>query len=117
MLTMTLAYSSSTGSNIKLFMAHYRQNFPEATILPKMHLLEDHVVPWLRRWHVGFGFMGEQGAESIHASFNQIARAYVGVRGRVEQFKLTVEAHHQKINPSDLVLRPTAPKKKKSVAN
>ncbi len=55
--------------------------------------------------------MGEQGAESIHASFNQIVRAYVGVYDRVEQFKLTVEAHHQKINPSNLVLHPTAPKK------
>ncbi len=70
-------------------MADYRRNFPQATILPKMHLLEDDVVPWLRRWHIGCGFMGEQGAESIHASFNLIARAYVGVRGRVEQFRLT----------------------------
>lgn len=32
-----------------------------------MHMLEEHVVPWLRMWHVGFGLMGEQGAESIHA--------------------------------------------------
>lgn len=101
------------GSNIKLFMEDYRCKFPQATITPKMHLLEDHVVPWLRRWHVGFGFMGEQGAESIHASFNQIARAYVGVRNKVQQFKLVVEAHHQKVNPMNVALRPTLPKKKK----
>ena len=34
---------------------------------PKMHMLEDHVVPFLREWHVGFGFHREQGAESLHA--------------------------------------------------
>ena len=44
-------------------MGYYRLTFPQATVLPKMHILEDHVVPWIRRWRVGFGFMGEQGAE------------------------------------------------------
>ncbi len=89
-LTNGHIHTSFIGLDIKLFMKDYRQKFPEATVLPKMHLLEDHVVPWLRRWHVGFGFMGEQGAESIHCSFNQLTRAYMGVRGCVDQFKLVV---------------------------
>lgn len=33
----------------------------------EMHMLEEHVVPWLKEWHIGFRMMGEQGAESIHA--------------------------------------------------
>jgi len=58
--------------DIKTFMAYYRATFPLATVLPKMHILEDHIVPWIRQWQVGFGFMGEQGAESIHAYFNSL---------------------------------------------
>ena len=48
-------------------MAFYRAQFPWATVIPKLHVMEDHVIPWLRRFHVGAGLMGEQGAESIHA--------------------------------------------------
>lgn len=51
--------------DIAAIMAFYRQTFPTATILPKMHILEDHVIPWMQRWHIGARLMGEQGAESI----------------------------------------------------
>ena len=51
---------------IKVFMECYRDSYPTASVLPKMHILEEHVVPWLRMWHVG---LGEQGAESIHKYF------------------------------------------------
>ena len=31
------------------------------------------MVPWIRQWKgAGFGLMGEQGAESIHAEFNRL---------------------------------------------
>ena len=46
----------------------YLQTFPLATVLPKMNFLEYHVVPWLNKWRIGLGFMGEQGAKSIHAA-------------------------------------------------
>ena len=43
---------------------------PLTSIMVKMHLLENHMVPFLRQWNgVGFGLMGEQGAESVHAEF------------------------------------------------
>ena len=47
-----------------------RSEFPEATIIPKLHLLEDHMVEWLKKYHMAPGLMGEQGAESIHAHLN-----------------------------------------------
>ena len=55
--------------NIARFMAYYRSQFPTATVTPKLHMLEEHV-PWIKRWGMGFGLLGEQGAESIHAYFN-----------------------------------------------
>ena len=57
-------------------MAFYRETFPDASVLPKMHMLESHVVPYFKQWGVGLGLMGEQGAESIHAAVNGISRAY-----------------------------------------
>eukprot|EP00731_Ephydatia_muelleri_P033461 Em0030g18a len=41
----------------------YRNTYPEATVPLKMHLLEDHAVQWANTYHVGFGLLGEQGAE------------------------------------------------------
>ena len=45
-------------------MTFYREQFPQATVIPKMHMLEKHVVDWLDQWQVGIGLMGEQGAEA-----------------------------------------------------
>eukprot|EP00731_Ephydatia_muelleri_P005467 Em0002g1643a len=69
-------YVSEAGCNdlehaIATFMAHFRATFPGENIPIKMHMLEDHAVDWIRsNQHIGFGLMGEQGAESIHARFN-----------------------------------------------
>ena len=35
-------------------------------------MLEDHVVPWMRKWHWALGLHREQGAESIHNIFNTL---------------------------------------------
>ena len=35
-------------------------------------MLEDHILPWIKKWRVGCGMMGEQGAESLHAQFNKL---------------------------------------------
>ena len=42
-------------------------------------MLEEHMLPWLRKWYVGFGLLGEQGTESIHAHFNTLGRTYRSV--------------------------------------
>jgi hypothetical protein len=40
-------FHSYTGGFIKEFMEYYRKTFPHATVLPKMHFLESHLVEWL----------------------------------------------------------------------
>ena len=52
-----------------------------------MHMLEMHVVPWLKRWGVGLEIMGEQGAESIHAAINNITPAYLNIPDKVKRLK------------------------------
>ena len=60
----------STAENIKKF---YCREVTSATITPIINMLEEHVVPWVK---MGFGLLGEQGAESIHASFNSLKRQW-----------------------------------------
>ena len=55
---------------IDSFLKFYQEHFPSASVLLKMHMLEDHIIPWVKQWRVGCGLMGEQGAEPLHASFN-----------------------------------------------
>ncbi|KAL5484105.1 hypothetical protein EMCRGX_G020553 [Ephydatia muelleri] len=68
--------ASQLAAAIPSFMESFRRAFPKATTPIKMHLLEDHALQWANRMHVGFGLLGEQGAESIHAKFNTLLSQY-----------------------------------------
>ena len=84
-------------ANIKAFLQNYRSTLPTASITPKLHMLEDHVMPWVRRWKFGLGFHGEQGAESIHARFNSMQRTYASVRNATERLKAIVKEHNMSV--------------------
>ena len=95
-------------------MEFYRKSFPSATFLPKLHLLEDHIVPWIKQWKVGCGIMGEQGAESLHASFNCTERAFNSMKDRVERLKVLLQNHQLQIQPTNTSLEPPLLKKRKT---
>ena len=59
---------------IQEFMAFYYILKQKSPI--KMHLLEDHAVQWANTYHAGFGLLGEQGAELIHAKFNRLGLVF-----------------------------------------
>lgn len=71
-----------------------------------MHILEDHIVPWVRRWKVGSGFMGEQEAESLHAEYSYTEKAYNNMRDRVERLRVVLQNHHLRILPVNEALQP-----------
>ena len=52
-----------------------------------MHLLEDHMVEWLKQYNMGAGFMGEQGAESIHSHLKRLERTYAGMPNELQRLK------------------------------
>ena len=54
-----LYISSLPVDHIDEFLSYYRSMFPESTITPKLHFLEDHVVPFIRQWKLGLGVMAE----------------------------------------------------------
>ena len=76
-----------------------------------MHILEDHVIPWLTRWKIGAGMMGEQGAESIHAHIMRLERIHQGIANDVHRLKYIFKEHTLETAPSLVDLRPP-PKKK-----
>jgi hypothetical protein len=59
---------------IRTLMDYYRLTWPSASITPKMHLLEAHVIQVIQKWGLGIGVYGEQGGESLHAEFNNLNR-------------------------------------------
>ena len=71
------------------------------------------MVPFLRRVKVGFGFLGEQGAESIHARFNTIRHNYVNMRNPVEQLAAIHKEHLTEVCPENVVKLPSPKKRKK----
>ena len=85
--------------HILTFMNFYREKWPESSITPKLHLLEEHTIEFLRQWRVGFGMLGEQGAESIHAAYNNLKRVYANVHDREQQLRLVTQEHHRRVCP------------------
>eukprot|EP00731_Ephydatia_muelleri_P030963 Em0022g477a len=89
--------------SVQEFMEFFRTNFPKGTIPIKMHMVEDHAVQWARSTHVGFGLLGEQGAESIHAKFNNLARKFVRLGlGKKEVALSMYLSVNVKLEPSQL---------------
>ena len=77
MIIMTFSFAEDA---IASFLHYYRKEFSEASTTVKLHILEDHLVPFLRWWKgVGFGIMSEQGAESVHREFNTLSSRYANM--------------------------------------
>ena len=68
--------------------------------------LEDHMVDWLSSHQAGCGLMGEQGAESIHATFNSLARTYSGIRDPKLKLKSIMKEHYLNISPHSSTAMP-----------
>ena len=80
-------------------MSFKRTNWPDVNISPKLHMLEDHVVDFLRRWKVGFGFYGEQGGESIHHEFKKMKERCINIKPETNRLKYLMTQHLLTVNP------------------
>ena len=99
-------------NDIRTFIKNYRELFPKASILPKMHILEDHVVDWMRRWRIGAELIGEQGAESIHAHIGRLEGVYSGIANQLQKLRYIFNEHNLESAPGLNDLQP-APKQNK----
>ena len=67
----------STETDIEEFVCFFRTTFPDASFPPKLHMLEEHVIPFMRKWHFPLGFFSEQGGESVHHEFVHLASTFI----------------------------------------
>ena len=69
---------------------------------------------WIVKWGgVGFGMIGEQGAERIHAEFNAIEQRHRNQRyDRVERLRWVVVEHLTKSSPQNVVAQPPTKRRK-----
>ena len=104
-------FLSCTETSVKEFVLFYQEKFSSATITPKMHMMLKHLPPQMRKWNFGMGFLGEQGAESIHASFNSFERVYSGIPNKVDRLLRVMQEHYLRIKPDNVTLKPQIKKK------
>nr|XP_047127232.1 uncharacterized protein LOC124808257 [Hydra vulgaris] len=98
---------------IKNLMEFYRMTWPEATITPKMHLLESHVSQFIEKWRLGIGVYGEQGGESLHAEFNNLNRLFWHMKG-CSRLESTIKEHFLRNHPKAKGMKPVVKKRKKN---
>ena len=95
-------------------MSFYREKFPTETITPKLHMLEDHVVPFLRKWESGLGLYGEQGGEGIHPEFNRLNQIYCRMTPDTRRLHSMMKEHHIRSNPEAKSMKPEIKRRKVS---
>ena len=83
---------------IQKYLDFFRKKFPGA-LLPKHHLLEDHVLEWMEKWRFGMAMHGEQGGESIHREFNRIERNMCHVANLSQKLLFIMREHHTLTHP------------------
>ena len=97
-------------NNIATFLASVRREIvtrQAGNITPKLHLLEDHVVPQMRAFGVGLALHGEQGGESIHHEWNEQESKLRGTTDELERLKQVMKSHTIGTLPSTLSHKPT----------
>ena len=83
-------------------------------ITPKLHLLENHTEPMMRRLRVGLGLLGEQGAESLHSSLSSLASKFKNIPGELQRLKAVADQHLLTTTDEASKLRPRPRKRKAS---
>ncbi|XP_065652137.1 uncharacterized protein LOC136079755 [Hydra vulgaris] len=95
-------------------MIFFCDTWPDASVTPKLHMLESRAVLFLQKWGGGAGFgYGEQGGESIHMEFNKLTTVYKSIPYPSMKLKSILKSHHQKTDPENIKLRPRLYKRKK----
>lgn len=97
-------------------MSYYREKWPEETTTPKLHLLEDHATAFIKNWGAGFGFYGEQGAESIHSEFNNLFRTYCRMKPDSRRLYSIMKEHLTRVHPDVRKMRPVPKQRAKRKA-
>ena len=99
--------------NTTTFMATYRSPLPDQTVFPKLHYLKDHLIPFVKKWHVGPGIFGEHGGETLHSLFKQLAeRRFAGTKPKLTRLEQLMTHFLLQANP--VTKAPPEPQRRKA---
>ena len=96
--------------NINQYMTYFRKQFPKK-VIPKMHFLEDHIVPWMKAYGFGMGLHGEQGGEGTHRLFKKLRKTHSGIKQPLSQLEAMMKDHLVATHPQ--ILKYKQPSKKR----
>ena len=83
--------------NVEVFTASYHEH--GLLVFPKLHYVEDHMVPFIRKWKVGPGLLGEHGGKSVHAQFNSLNRRYHAIPDQQKRLQQMLKWHCLQASP------------------
>ena len=86
-------------------MEFYRTEWPNGSIPPKLHMLDDHATDFVENWQTGFGMCGEQGGESIHNDFNQLKITNFRMRPASRHLESMLQEHYRCIHPESKAVK------------
>ena len=101
---MTIFFVS--GNDVNDLPSVFRQHWPNDTIPPKLHLLEDHAADFMERWSTGHGIYGEQGVESVHKVFNILRRTYSSIQPASKRLESMMNEHLRLVHADAKSLKP-----------
>ena len=78
-----------------------------------MYMVEDHIIPFPREYHVAAGLLGEQGAESLHAHMNRLEDNYSSVVQGSKRLEYIFREYALEVAPQLQQLKPPPHKKAK----
>ncbi|PIC41857.1 hypothetical protein B9Z55_009131 [Caenorhabditis nigoni] len=64
---------------LQRFLFNMKSAFPRETLIPKLHLLAFHLIPYMRRHH-SWGRTSEQGIEHMHVHYNNLKRLFFPIK-------------------------------------
>ena len=53
-------------------MCFFRKNWPHVKIIPKLHIVEKHIVDFIAKWSNSVWLLWGKGAESLYNEFNKL---------------------------------------------
>lgn len=102
---------SEINAHIQSYMRTYKQ-FYTNKVIPKQHILEHHCLPFVSRYKIGLGLLGEQGGELIHSSIGKLEKRIAGIRDETRKLKTIMECHLIQVAPMLQRFVPTTKKRK-----
>ena len=85
-------------SDIDKYIKSFLKHFP-SKLIPKQHILHQHITPFIRRHKFACGLLGEQGTESSHQSISKIEKRSLSINNLCERSKFVLSTHLLGVSP------------------